>query len=155
MRFITIFFALFLMTITIGCNNAKDDQLKALEEKVQALEKKKAVAAKPAPKPAAQAPAAAEEKTAAETGKVTIYENKNYSGRRLNISFRRNISDLNQVKFNDIASSARFEIPKGWAVVLYEDSGFKKPVRTLRGTGAVRHFAAFTDKCSSVRWIKQ
>ncbi len=97
---------------------------------------------------------------------VELYDDNNFSDRRLTIRYNQNISNLEstisdngQRGFNDKTSSVRFQIPRGYKLVLYDDKGYSDRKLELIGTGRLedkeyRNLDSknFGDKTSSLRW---
>ena len=121
--------------------------------------KPQAAAPKPAPKPQETRQETSKDKQAEEAkkeeGYLRLYADRQHKGRQVRITFPKNVRDLDSLKFNDICSSAQFEVPSGWVAVLYEDKDFKKSKRVLVGKGSKRDLGNMNDKCSSVRWEKR
>lgn len=93
---------------------------------------------------------------------VRLYDDKGFKDRVLTIKGGTEHSDLKKVKsdngqmgYNDKASAVRFQIPKGWKLVLFDDKNHKDSTYELKGTGKVVEIpdlGSFSDKTSSVRW---
>ena len=93
---------------------------------------------------------------------VRLYDDKSFKDNVLTVRFPEDHRDLHALKWDsgerhpgDRISSVKWQIPKGWAIVLFDDKGFKDSFVTLVGTGKVRELSdlgSFNDKCSSVRW---
>ena len=96
---------------------------------------------------------------------VDLYEHTRYAGRRLSIIGKRagiehfgNIS-VQGWSFEDIISSVRFQIPKGYNYVLYRHRKYEGDALALRGTGKVVKIPNlkhkdydFNDRVSSARY---
>ena len=92
-----------------------------------------------------------------------LYDDAAYKGRVLTVKAKVDINNLDEVRsdvdnkkgFGDKTTSARFQIPKGWKLVLFEDNEYKGTSYELKGTGKVVEISdvgAFNDKASSLRW---
>lgn len=98
---------------------------------------------------------------AALSGSATLYDDKNYSDRSLTVEFQEDVPSMHTVVaggetgFNDKASSVIYDIPAGWAVVLYDDTNYSDTPKKLTGKGQLADLGSFSDKCSSLRWEKQ
>ncbi len=95
---------------------------------------------------------------------VELYDDKAYRDRKLTIrhpnvvtNFNHETSDNGEKGFGDKASSAKWQIPKGWQGVLFDDADHKDSRFALVGTGRVEEnpdLGSFSDKTSSFRWEK-
>ena len=93
---------------------------------------------------------------------VRLFVDKAYRDRCLTITGGQSPTNLKKVRsdngekgFNDKASSVRFQIPKGWKLVLFDDRNHKDSPFELKGTGKVVEIpdlGSFSDKTSSARW---
>jgi hypothetical protein len=94
---------------------------------------------------------------------VRLYDDPAFKGRVLTVKAKVDINNLDEVRsdvdnkkgFGDKTTSARFQIPKGWKLVLFEDHDYKGSSYELKGTGKVVEVSdvgAFNDKASSLRW---
>ena len=69
--------------------------------------------------------------------------------------FKKVRSDDGERDFGDKVTSARWHIPQGWALILYEHHNFKGRQFPLIGTGFFEEdyrLFDFSDKCSSAAW---
>jgi len=98
---------------------------------------------------------------------VTLYDDKNFKDRKFTIKYDNNPTDFDKVKsddgklgFGDKTSSIRWQIPKGYKCVLYDDSGYRdRYIELLPNNGVyqeIRDLDAndFGDKTSSVKWFR-
>jgi len=99
-------------------------------------------------------------------GWVELYDDKNFKDRRLTVRYAQHyngIPDFKSVRsddgkrgFGDKTSSARWQMPAGWACILYEDAHFKNSrLLVLAGNGEVAerpNLGDFSDKTSSLNW---
>jgi hypothetical protein len=95
-------------------------------------------------------------------GWARLYDEKGFKGKALTVRGGFNSQNLENDKtdegergFEDKASAVRFQIPKGWKLVLFEDKDFKSAMYELKGTGKVvenTDLGSFSDKASSARW---
>lgn len=95
-------------------------------------------------------------------GWVKLYENKDMKDRVLTIKSGTNYetldvahSDDGKKEFDNQASSAKFQIPEGWKVVLFDHHDFQGRTYELKGTGKVVELPkldGFDDNASSLRW---
>lgn len=93
---------------------------------------------------------------------VRLYENKDLKDRVLTIKHGTDYatldaahSDDGKKEFDNQASSAQFQIPEGWKLVLYDHHDHKGRTYELKGTGKVVELPkldGFDDNASSVRW---
>jgi hypothetical protein len=93
---------------------------------------------------------------------VELWDDKGFKDRKLTIRYPKYHKNLKMVSsddgkegFNDKASAVRWEIPKGWQAVLYDDADFKDRRHVLIGTGRLEEnpdLGSFSDKTSSIRW---
>lgn len=87
------------------------------------------------------------------TGYVTLYEDKNYTGRTVKVAFNKNIPNLKDLGFNDMASSLKYKVPAGWMVTLHADTSYNGSKYDMSpGSGNDPNLSGFEDKCSSVEW---
>lgn len=98
---------------------------------------------------------------------IELYEKGNFRGKRLSIlgTGEAEITDYANIyargnRFNDRASSARFQIPAGWIYRLYSEKDYQGKYIDLSGTGRVESIANFKsldfDDCvSSSRFIDE
>ncbi len=97
---------------------------------------------------------------------VKLFDDKNFQDNVLTIKYPTDIPNMKEVtwdgsdkkgKPNDRASSVRYKIPRGWSIVLSDDTDYKDNTVTLTGTGEVEEngdLGTFSDKCSSARWLE-
>ena len=93
---------------------------------------------------------------------VRLYEDQNFGARALTIKHGTEFatldaahSDEGKKEFDNQASSARFQIPVGWKVVLYDHHEYDGRTYELKGTGKVVELPkleGFDDNASSLRW---
>ncbi len=96
---------------------------------------------------------------AASTCWVKLWDDAGYTDRELTIPCKRDMGDFNHIHsddgkkgFNDKASSAKWHVPDGWKLVLYENHHYAKRKMELKGKGENPDFGWFNDKPSSARW---
>lgn len=109
-------------------------------------------------------PAMAADLTDINKGWVRLYDDKGFKDRVLTVKYPKDVVNMNDVKsdngkkgFGDKTSSVKWQIPKGWKVVLFDDHDYKDSTYELVGTGTVKEVSdlgSFSDKCSSLRWEK-
>ncbi len=98
----------------------------------------------------------------ARCAQIRLFDDKSFKDRVLVVKSKEDQPDLDKAVtedgkkgFEDKASSARFQIPKGWKLVLFDDKNYKDSGLELKGTGKVvenSDFGSFSDKASSYRW---
>jgi|GEM_PF-2032035 len=106
-------------------------------------------------------------------GWVELYDDVDFKGRSIMIDYvdrkKREYKDYDKVEgFEDKASSAKWLLPSGWSLLLFEDKNYKGRLRKLTGNGDVRSIADFGgrdlmdplkfywgDKVSSSRFVKE
>lgn len=91
-----------------------------------------------------------------------LFDDARFSDRRLTIAYpteRPSLAaagtDVEGGHLNDRVSSARWSIPAGCQLVLYEDENFRGARFPLVGSGRVEEngdLRAFSDRASSARW---
>jgi hypothetical protein len=94
---------------------------------------------------------------------VELYDDTGFADRRLTIHYGVDHYNYNDVYsddrrkgFGDKASSVRYNIPVGYRMVLYDDSGYRDSQFPLIGTGKLEEISSlgsFSDKTSSSRWF--
>ena len=109
--------------------------------------------------PAAGAPRASDPCSGAQ---AQLWDDANFGGRRLTVeypgehaSLERASADGGAQGLNDRISSAKWNIPVGCKLVLYEDVDFRGNRFALVGSGRLEQNAnlgAFGDRASSLRW---
>jgi hypothetical protein len=85
---------------------------------------------------------------------VTLYEDIDFGGQSLIL--HKDIDNLVNKDFNDIASSVKWHLPKDMAEVLYMDADYKIPLLVLVGKGHLsdlRKIADANDSISSVAFV--
>ena len=88
-----------------------------------------------------------------------LYDDSDFSDRGLMIDYAdyalRAYNNLKNVEgFGDKTSAARWCIPAGWRVRLYDDDGFRDRYKEFTGTGEQNlNAVGFNDKTSSVRFV--
>lgn len=116
-----------------------------------------------------EAPDDAAEITAVQEAWIDLFEHARYAGRRLSIIGTRDekLPDYDRIAvqcatFNDMISSARWQIPAGYTYRLYAGTGYDESAGfiDLAGTGRVECIAnfkasppAFNDRVSSSRYV--
>lgn len=91
-----------------------------------------------------------------------LFDDANLSDRQLTLAYPTEQASLQAVRtnagvedLNDRVSSARWSIPPGCKLVLYEDENFRGAAFQLVGSGRTEqnpNFGSFSDKASSARW---
>ncbi len=91
-----------------------------------------------------------------------LYQRKNFKGARLTVTFNENIANLRQVTgdegergFENEVESARWLIPEGWNLVLYENRDFSGDAIELQGSANMESSSTlerFEGRASSLRW---
>jgi hypothetical protein len=100
---------------------------------------------------------------------VKLFDTRDYQGERLSINYPRTVRDLRNMDVdrsrdrdrdrggNNIASSAHYAIPRGWALRLYTQPNFEGDSIDLRGTGRAERRVlpmGMNNKITSVRWVR-
>lgn len=86
---------------------------------------------------------------------VELFDDSNFSGSRLRVVYPTEHASLKERDLNDRVSSARWSIPAGCRLALYEDESFRGARFPLVGSGRTEQnasFGSFSDKASSARW---
>lgn len=93
---------------------------------------------------------------------VKLYENKDFKDRAVTIKHGTEFTSLDTAhsddgkkEFDNQASSAKFQIPVGWKVVLYDHHDYQGRTYELKGTGKLvqlPELEGFDDNASSIRW---
>jgi hypothetical protein len=96
---------------------------------------------------------------------VKLFEDTNYQGERLSINYPQDVPDMRRMSVdrgrdrgNNIASSAHYAIPRGWALRLYTGADYKGDHIDLVGTGRPERKALpanFRNKVSSAKWVSE
>ncbi len=91
-----------------------------------------------------------------------LYTKPSFKSRRLTVTFNNNVPNLRDVVgedgnrgFNNSISSARWLIPAGWNLVLYQNKDFQGDAVELRGSGRMESSSSlgkFIERASSLRW---
>lgn len=91
-----------------------------------------------------------------------LYDDKGFKDRRFTVRYPNDYPNFDEVTsddgkkgFEDKTSSAKWLIPVGWQLVLFDDKNYKDSRFPLVGSGTVQENAdlgSFSDKCSSCRW---
>jgi len=92
-----------------------------------------------------------------EGGYVQLFANKDLKGSAMMVKadipdMKTAVTDDGKKGFDDRASSAKYDIPAGWEVVLYADANYQKRVYVLKGAGEAKDLSKGEDKISSLRW---
>lgn len=93
---------------------------------------------------------------------VRLFDDANFSGRQLTVAYpteqvslKASRLDSGAGDLNDRVSSARWSIPEGCRLVLFEDENFRGARFQLVGSGRTEqnsNLGSFSDKASSARW---
>ncbi|UCH93482.1 MAG: hypothetical protein JSV88_24865 [Candidatus Aminicenantes bacterium] len=88
---------------------------------------------------------------------VSLYEDRDFVDRMIRITSAMNISNFEDIDFGDKTSSAKWCIPVGHSVILYQHDTYRGRTLILPGTGKVEQIANFKDKgfndeTSSLKW---
>lgn len=88
---------------------------------------------------------------------VQLFGNKDMKGSAVMVKddvpdMKSVVTDDGKKGFDDRSSSAKYDVPAGWEVVLYADANYQKRVNVLKGTGEVKDLSKGEDKISSLRW---
>ncbi len=91
-----------------------------------------------------------------------LYTNPSFKSRRLTVTFNQNYPDLRSIVgedgsrgFDNAISSARWLIPAGWNLVLYQNKNYQGDAVELRGSGRMESSSSlgnFVERASSLRW---
>ena len=95
---------------------------------------------------------------------VKLFDTKDYRGERLSINYPKSVRDFRNLDSdkrgtsgNNIAASAHYQIPRGWALRLYTKPDFQGDSVDLRGTGRPVHKVfpeGMNNKISSAKWVR-
>lgn len=94
---------------------------------------------------------------------VKLFDRSDYTGERLSINYPKEVRDMKNMTSDDghkgvrnIAASAHFQIPKGWALRLYSDPEFRGRHVDLVGTGRPekKTLNDFKDTAASFKWVR-
>jgi hypothetical protein len=85
-------------------------------------------------------------------GYVRLYKEEDLKGLSVTIPFKKDISDLQSIGFNDEAKSVEYNIPQGWEAIIYQNAGFSKNPHILQGTGSIKDLELFNKEASSIEW---
>jgi len=88
------------------------------------------------------------------SGYIHVYTDSQLSGKNWRIPFGNNINTTDGTAFKDNITSIEYQIPNGWQVALYEDSGYGKKRYVIKeGSGTIGHLPPYmNDNISSIRW---
>ncbi len=90
------------------------------------------------------------------SGYIHVYTDSQLSGKNMRLSFGQNMHTTDGTAFKDNITSFSYQIPAGWQVSLYQDTGYSNTSYVVKGTGSLGHLPGYmNDKCSSIRWERE
>lgn len=97
-------------------------------------------------------------------GWVHVFKDKDFSESSRVFMFRDSYRNLRDAKWDDDpedagmgddVTSLRYQIPRGWKVQICENRNYGKVMLELEGQGEIRHLGDYSDKMSSIRWVRK
>jgi len=89
---------------------------------------------------------------------VELFQDDHFRGRRVEFHFDQTNENFHSITFDNEASSARWNVPPGWKVVLWGDNTFHGGSLEFRGRGDYVDIEKQTnkgDEASSIQWVKE
>lgn len=92
-----------------------------------------------------------------------LFDHSDYTGERISIDYPKAVKDMREMHADrgergvaDMAASAHYQIPVGWALRLYSEPDFRGHTLDLVGTGRPerRTLGDLSNRVASFQWVK-